>query len=139
MFGKKIARGRNSGLKCLSTGSLPTFPFPFLAIFSPNREPVHRLRLGTIIQIIFCAQSGASIGLTVWKWSGESRYPGAFKPVLENVRRPFSSRPWVSEDGIGEQSRESKTLFLQYFANLAVLACSRRSYGGEVSIFFHFA
>ena len=40
-------------------------------------------RLGTIIQSIFCAQSGASIRLTVWKWSGESRYPGAFPPVLE--------------------------------------------------------
>ena len=29
-------------------------------------------RLGTIIQCIFCAQSEASIRLTVWKWSGES-------------------------------------------------------------------
>ena len=34
--------------------------------------------LGIIIQRIFCAQSGASIPLTVWKWSSESRYPGAF-------------------------------------------------------------
>ena len=60
--------------------------------------------------------------------------------MLKNVRRAFSSRPndcpWVSEDGIGEESRESKTLFLQNFANLAVLACSRRSHGGEVKIFF---
>ena len=60
-------------------------------------------RLGTIIQSIFCAQSGASIRLTVWKWSGESRYPGAFPPVLENFCRAFSpgptDRPWVSEDG----------------------------------------
>ena len=60
-------------------------------------------RLGTTIQIIFCAQSGASIRLTVWKWSGESRYPGALPPVLENLRRAFSPRPtdcpWVSEDG----------------------------------------
>ena len=60
-------------------------------------------RLGTIIQSIFCAQSGASIRLTVWKWSGESRYPGALPPVLENFRRAFSSAgptdcPWVSED-----------------------------------------
>ena len=47
-------------------------------------------RLGTIIQSIFCAQSGASIRLTVWKWSGESRYPEAFPPVLENFRRAFS-------------------------------------------------
>ena len=37
-------------------------------------------RLGTIIQSIFWAQLGASICLTVWKWSGESRYPGAFPP-----------------------------------------------------------
>ena len=59
-------------------------------------------RLGTIIQSIFCAQSGASIRLTVWKWSGESRYPGALPPMLENVRRTFSRPtdcPWVSEDG----------------------------------------
>ena len=46
-------------------------------------------RLGTIIQSIFCAQSGASIRLTVWKWSGESRYPGAFPPVLETFVAPF--------------------------------------------------
>ena len=60
-------------------------------------------RLGTIIQSIFCAQSGASIRLTVWKWSGESRYPGAFPPVLENFCSAFSPGPtdrsWVSEDG----------------------------------------
>ena len=62
-------------------------------------------RLGTIIQNIFCAQSGASIRLTVWKWSGESRYPGAFPPVLENFCCAFSpgptDRPWVSEDERG--------------------------------------
>ena len=59
-------------------------------------------RLGTIIQSIVCAQSGANIRLTVWKWSGESRYPGAFPPVLENFCRAFSpgptDRPRVSED-----------------------------------------
>ena len=37
MIGRIITRGRNSGLKCLSTGSLPPFPFPFLAIF-PQTE-----------------------------------------------------------------------------------------------------
>ena len=47
-------------------------------------------RLGTIIQSMFCAQSGASIHLTVWKWSGESRYPGAFPPVRENFCHAFS-------------------------------------------------
>ena len=59
-------------------------------------------RLGTIIQSIFCAQSVVSIRLTVWKWSGESRYPGAFPPVLENFCRAISpsptDHPWVSED-----------------------------------------
>ena len=41
-------------------------------------------RLDTIIQSIFWAQSGASIHLTIWKWLGESWYPGALPPVLEN-------------------------------------------------------
>ena len=58
--------------------------------------------MGTIIQSIFCAQSGAGIGLNFWKWSGESRYPGALPPLLENFRRAFSPEPtdcpWVSED-----------------------------------------
>ena len=37
-----------------------------------NSEDAVR-RLGTIIQSIFGAQSGANIGFIVWKWSGESR------------------------------------------------------------------
>ena len=61
-------------------------------------------RLGIIIQSNFCAQSGASIRLTVWKWSGEGRNPGVFPPVLDNVLRAFSpgptDRPWVSEDAL---------------------------------------
>ena len=60
-------------------------------------------RLATTIQSISYAQSGASIRLTVLKWSCESRYPGAIPPVLENFCRTFSpgptDRPWVSEDG----------------------------------------
>ena len=60
-------------------------------------------RLGTIIQSIFCAQSGAGIRLNFWKRFGESRYPGVLSPVLENFRRAFSPDPtdcpWVSEDG----------------------------------------
>ena len=102
-------------------------------------------RLGTIIQIILLCPIRSQhwldrLEMVRWE-SVPSRAdphwdPRAFPPVLENVRRAFSSRPWVSEDGIGEESRESKTLFPQYFANLAVLACSRRSYGGEVRISF---
>ena len=60
-------------------------------------------RLGTIVQSIFCAQSGAGIRLNFWKWSGESRYPGALPPLLGNFRRALSPDPtdcpWVSEDG----------------------------------------
>ena len=76
-------------------------------------------RLGTIIQSIFCAQSGASIHLTVWKWSGESRYPGALPPVLENFRRAFSPGPtdcpWVSEDGHTDEPQRGRNscLWLQ--------------------------
>ena len=60
-------------------------------------------RLGIILQSIFCAQSGASIRLTIWKWSGESQYPGTLPLVLETFRRAFSPNstadcPWVSED-----------------------------------------
>ena len=62
-------------------------------------DAVHQL--GTIIQSIFCAQSGASIRLTVWKWSDESPYPGTFPHMLENFRHIYSpgptDGPWVSE------------------------------------------
>ena len=72
-------------------------------------------RLGTIIQSIFCAQSGASIHLTVWKWSCESRYPGVLPPVLENFRRAFSPGPtdcpWVSEDEVSCESLESDVAY----------------------------
>ena len=57
-------------------------------------------RLGTIIQSIFCAQSGASIRLNFWKQFGESRYPGALSRLLENFCPAFSPDPtdslWVS-------------------------------------------
>ena len=46
-------------------------------------------RLGSIIKSIFCAQSGASICLTVWKWSSESRYPGALQLCLKTFVAPF--------------------------------------------------
>ena len=47
---------------------------------------------------IFCAQSEANIHLTVWKWSGESRYPGALPPLLD-FSPDQTDCPWVSEDG----------------------------------------
>ena len=72
-------------------------------------------RLGTIIQSIFCAQSGASIRLTVWKWFSESRYPGALPPVLENFCRTFSPDPtdcpWVSEDELDKAKQREQVCF----------------------------
>ena len=56
----------------------------------------------------FSAQSEGSIGRAVWKWSGKSRFPGAFFAWLVNLRRfvalldlfPLAPAncPWVSED-----------------------------------------
>ena len=45
MIARIIKSGRNSGIKCLSTGSLPPLSLPFPRYFSPNREPVHRLTI----------------------------------------------------------------------------------------------
>ena len=54
-------------------------------------------RLGTIIQSIFCAQSGASSRLTVWKQSGESRYTGAvFRLFLKTFVAPFLPAPLIA-------------------------------------------
>ena len=104
-------------------------------------------RLGTIIQCIFCAQSGASIRLNFWKWSGESRYPGALSPVLENFRLAFSPDPtdcpWVSEDGrlpgkeifaskqalaapsCGTLNKNNIPLFWGYSMSVAYYECAR--------------
>ena len=56
----------------------------------------------------FSAQSGGSIGKAVWKWSGKSRFLGAFFALFVNIRRFISlpdlfplaptNGPWVSED-----------------------------------------
>ena len=73
-------------------------------------------RLGTIIQSIFCTQSGAAIRLNLWKWSGESRYPGVLPPLLENFCPAFSPEPtdspWVSEDVSNLSGRKTEPSFL---------------------------
>ena len=45
--------------------------------------------LGTIIQSIFLCPIRSQHPLEFWKWSGESRYPGALSRVLENFRPAF--------------------------------------------------
>ena len=77
-------------------------------------------RLGTIIQSIFCAQSGASNRLTVWKWSGESRYPGALPPMLENFRRAFSPGP---TDGPWSPRMRSHKIWLLSISKFFVYCC----------------
>ena len=61
-------------------------------------------RFGIIIQSIFSAQSEVNMCLTVWKWSGESQYPGVLLPLLEFFRCAFSPHltdcPWVSKYGM---------------------------------------
>ena len=51
-------------------------------------------QLSKIIQHICCAQSGASIRLTVWKCSGEHKHPGALPlfPALENEILKFHDK-----------------------------------------------
>ena len=58
-----------------------------------NDSRVAARRLGRIIQGIFSAQSGAGIREAVWKWSGETWYPGVLLSVLENFRRAISPAP----------------------------------------------
>ena len=97
-------------------------------------------RLGTMIQRISCAQSGASIRLTVWKRSGESRYPGAFPPVLENFRRAFSPGPtdcpWVSEDGWWPVICME---FLRSFLRLHLTSLFNRETSGSVTKYLLFS
>ena len=76
-------------LWCMSKTSPDRVNSPRVRTHEKNSGDAFR-HLGTLIQSIFWAQSGANIRLTVWKWSGESRYPGAFPPVLENFRRAFA-------------------------------------------------
>ena len=46
-------------------------------------------RLGTIIQNILSAQSGASIRLTFWKWSVRVGTQGLFRLCLKSFAAPF--------------------------------------------------
>ena len=79
--------------------------------------------LGTIIQSIFGAQSGAGFRLNFWKEFDESRYPGAlFSPVLGKLSSCLFSRPdWLplglrgcTWDGCNALEKW-KTNFLQNF------------------------
>ena len=71
-------------------------------VYKLTKRTQEKRRLGTIIQSIFCAQSGAGMRLNFWKQFCESWNPGALLPVLENFRRALSPDltdcPWVSED-----------------------------------------
>ena len=60
---------------------------------------------------------------------GDSRYPGALSPVLENIRPSFSPDPtdcpWVSEDGITFTSNvKRKFVPRDHVSPLLVAYCS---------------
>ena len=70
MIGRIITRGRNSGLKCLSTGSLSPFPFLFLAIFPQERacsQATCQADLGLRHALLLHAWRAW------WGWAGETR------------------------------------------------------------------
>ena len=87
--GQSVRGGRNGATKVFKNGRknpwVPNLTGPF-----PNGFANTDSWLGRIIQGIFSAQSGAGIRKAVWKWSGETWYPGVLPPVLENFRRAIS-------------------------------------------------
>ena len=95
-------------------------------------------RLGTIIQSIFCAQWEAGIRLNFWKWSGESRYPGAFSPVMKTFVPPFLptrlTAPGSPRMGVLLRATQSskKTLYpnalLKYHKAMVILYFSVTTY-----------
>ena len=93
-------------------------------------------RLGTIIQSIFCAQSGTSILLTVWKWSGESRYPGALPPMLDQKSfvAPFNparltapGSPRMTSNRAVESGQETMHALNHRISSCFHLSCSWRN------------
>ena len=81
-------------------------------------DVVHRL--GTIIQSIFCAQSGASIRMTVWKWSRESRYPGGTSACAWKLSsRLFSWPDWLP---LGLRGCK-KPIFNNFQRNFCLIFC----------------
>ena len=90
-------------LWCMSQTSRDQADSRHVRTHKNNSEDSVRL-LGTIIQSIFCVQSGASIRLTGLKLSGESRYPGAFpKKQKKTFVAPFFQARLTAP---GSQSRD---------------------------------
>ena len=90
-----------------------------------NSEDSVRL-LGTIIQSIFCVQSGASIRLTGLKLSGESRYPGGFpKKKTTTFVAPFFQTRLTAP---GSQSRDGFERHHQSLFRYDVCLLSLRSF-----------
>ena len=93
-------------------------------------------RLGPIIQSIFCAQSGTRILMTVWKWSGESRYPGALPPMLDQKSfvAPFNparltapGSPRMTSNRAVESGQETMHALNHRISSCFHLSCSWRN------------
>ena len=53
------------------------FSCPPPPLYEAHNSEVTVRRLGKIIQRIYFAQLGGSVRTKAWKWSGETRFPGA--------------------------------------------------------------
>jgi len=78
-------------------------------------------QMGSIIQSIFCAQSGASIRLTVWKWSGEVRTHGGSDGSWQQKRHSC----WMLEIP-SRTVRFGQTLSMSFSGSRASLCSIRR-------------
>ena len=86
-------------------------------------------RLGPIIQSIFGAQSGASIRLTVRKWSGESRYPGPLPPMLDQKSfvAPFNPARLTAPGSPRKSGQETMHALKHRISSCFHLSCSWRN------------
>ena len=73
----------------------------------------------------FCAQSGTSILLTVWKWSGESRHSGALPPLLESPKGEGHTSLWAIQ---GESHKSFPEFFNEVFCDVALHSSYRLSF-----------
>ena len=112
-------------LWCLSQTSRDQADSRHVRTHKNNSEDSVRL-LGTIIQSIFCVQSGASIRLTGLKLSGESRYPGGFpKKKKTTFVAPFFQTRLTAP---GSQSRDGFERHHQSLFRYDVCLLSLRSF-----------
>ena len=66
----------------------------------------------------FCAQSGANVRLSIWKWSSESGYPEAWKLLVHHFSQPdwppLGLRGWtISRQAVNFNPLPTRTKYIQ--------------------------